>query len=103
MEQPDYVQACGVFSTTAMLNPQEKNPDVPEQEMKEQSEWIEYAIYKSVMCTDKLNMAKEKESLIGKYRKYFPSGKFITKIDKLSTTSAPADVDDKNKKTEKIK
>ncbi len=103
MEQPDYVQACGVFSTTAMLNPQEKNPDVPEQEMKEQSEWIEYAIYKSVMCTDKLNMAKEKESLIGKYRKYFPSGKFITKIDKLSTTSAPADVDDNNDKTEKNK
>lgn len=103
IEQLDYMKAYGAFSTTAMLDPQEKNPDVPKQEMEEQSEWIEYAMYKSTICANKLGMAKEKEGLIGKYRKYFPSGKFITEINKLATTSAPADADDNNKKTENNK
>ncbi len=100
VDMDEFQKAAGAFNIIAMCDPSEQNPDVPEQERKDRLEWIEYALYKAALCQAKLGLNEEKGNLIAKYRKYFPSGKFISDLDKMPT-AAPASPSQAPKKTDK--
>lgn len=82
MEQNDFSRASGAFSILSLTDLDDKSNLSPEV-AKEQKEWIEYAIYKSAFCFSKLGRKNEAYSLVEKYKKYFPKGKFLNEIDKL--------------------
>ncbi len=72
-------------------------------EIKEQRDWVEYAIYMMASTSSRLgaDFDKDKREMVEKYKKYFPTGKYIKDIDNLppaeTFAAAPAPVADKNK------
>jgi len=89
VEQELYDKALGGFDIIAMTDLTD-DPDLPENENLTPDEmfWIEYAVYMAALCNSKLGKIKEKEELIKKYRKHFPSGKYIKEITNLPGAAA---------------
>lgn len=90
-EMEEYQKALGAFHIISVNDPSEKNPDISEEEHNERLKWIEYAIYWDAFANAKLGKEAEKQSLVEKYLKFFPNGKFAQDINKLPTASTTSD------------
>lgn len=109
IEMKDYAKAYGTLSITASINPDELKTSpvkMTNEEMQEQKNWIEFAVYNSAVCLAKLGKTDEVKKMAEKYRAYFPAGKYIKEIGLLSsveTAPVKANVTDnrKNEETEK--
>jgi TolA-binding protein len=109
MEMKDYSKAYGTLSITASISPDELKDStvkLTKEEMQEQKNWIELAIYDSAFCLAKLGKVDELKKMVDKYRTFFPDGKYIKEIGSLPPAeAAPAKTDatdkKKNEETEK--
>jgi tetratricopeptide (TPR) repeat protein len=52
-------------------------------EREEEKYWIEEAVYQAAFCAAKLGMTADVKRLQDLYKKHFPKGRFISKIDKM--------------------
>ncbi len=109
IEMNEYAKAYGTLSVTASINPDElKNSPVKmsNEEIQEQRNWIESAIFNSAFCLAKLGKTDDLKKMVEKYKTFFPAGKYIKEIGLLSSTEpAPVKADaadvKKNEGTEK--
>jgi len=101
-------KAYGSYNIVAITNmdedPTVTGTKVSKEELKEQNEWIEYAVYMAAHCASRLGLDSDKAKMVEKYKKYFPMGKYLKEIDKLPAKEAlkapltPADGDKEKKK-----
>jgi tetratricopeptide (TPR) repeat protein len=98
LEAKDYPKAFAAFNIVAMMDsdssanaqiaafakPKSESERLEaEKDAKDAAEWIEYAIYKTAFAAAKLGKTEDRDKMAAKYKKAFPSGRFIADIDKL--------------------
>ncbi|MFA6567751.1 MAG: tetratricopeptide repeat protein [Victivallales bacterium] len=102
MEMKDYSKAYGTLSITSSINPDELKDytvKMTKEEMQEQKNWIEFAVYNSAFCLAKLGKTDELTKMVGKYRAFFPNGKYVKEIGSLPPAeTAPVKTDAAEKK-----
>ena len=104
LAQDEFKRAYSAFNIIALrpltLSKEMESMMTPEQkaEIKVTRPMVEEAIYKAAYCAAKLGNDKDKEKLVEKYKKNFPKGKYITKINMLPESVVPVQQPKTNKK-----
>ncbi len=88
LEQNEFKKALSSFGMMAAMDVDswrndDKTKALPMEESLEQAKWMEYAVYKAALCNQKLGDNDEKNKMVEKYKKFFPTGKFKSEVEKL--------------------
>ncbi len=92
IEMNDFNKAYNSFAILSLTDPTEETATTKSaspEELKEQKEYLETAFYKTAFCLAKLGRKDEAEKFVEKYKKYFPTGKYLKDIQNLPE-AAPA-------------